>query len=308
MRPVRCLIILHMFVIFCLMPSAHAEAASISCSSIFLTEHEQPIEGTVLEGAKLRTKSQIASHEFKTGRDLIEYIRLFREEIGLHFLRTLSKLGPYQFWLDGGSGEGIALRSYLAVGSPNVGSPEVQYVIKQIGEKSLSEKASVIGITYSDAAGRITRATPEAARLRKGLNLPANAQGKMRVLVNRVFEEIDPSEIGRVDLITDVWGIFSYSHDPMFVLRRYLDLLNENGSVFIHTDSVNVKFEVDGKIRSLPFAMWIANQYWHGLRIKSNGDWGFSITKLSESYELPSLSVGQMSNGGTPLQKWLVIP
>ena len=54
---------------------------------------------------------------------------------------------------------------------------------------------------------------------------------KIKIISGQYFEAL--SGLMKADLITDIYGVFSYSGKLDEVLRKYLDLLNPNGTLFI---------------------------------------------------------------------------
>ena len=56
---------------------------------------------------------------------------------------------------------------------------------------------------------------------------------RFQYLAGKYFEDYQKGEIRLANLITDVYGPFSYSMAPDLVLKKYLDLLHPKGSLFL---------------------------------------------------------------------------
>lgn len=83
----------------------------------------------------------------------------------------------------------------------------------------------------------------------------------IRVLGRRLFSDISNEEIlgkkGKFDLIYDLFGIFTYDTAPDVVLRRYLDLLKDDGVIYLHTGFTS-SFRITGLGESA-FIKWISS-------------------------------------------------
>lgn len=64
-----------------------------------------------------------------------------------------------------------------------------------------------------------------------------NSRDRLSVVKGRLLEEIPHSELGKFELITDVYGPFAYSKQPDLVLSKYLEMLVPGGKIFTVTDS-----------------------------------------------------------------------
>jgi SAM-dependent methyltransferase len=132
-------------------------------------------------------------------------------------------------------------------------SGEKQKWLQQLVKKPASQRPSVTGVSLN-----LERET-----------LPTNE--KLKLLWGRFFLEIEDSELGQFDLITDLNGIFAYGPNADEILRKYNRLLRRKGEVFLYIgeDQENgfafrskVKMP-DGKVITL--ANWI--QTIPGLRV-----------------------------------------
>ncbi len=53
-------------------------------------------------------------------------------------------------------------------------------------------------------------------------------------ILRKKLEEIDPAKIKKADLITDVFGVLSYTEDPGATLQKYVDLLKPGGEILVY--------------------------------------------------------------------------
>lgn len=63
---------------------------------------------------------------------------------------------------------------------------------------------------------------------------PEDFSKNTKVLQGKYFDEIPDSEFEKADLITDMYGIFSYSHQKDEVLRRIIPKLKSDGEWMIY--------------------------------------------------------------------------
>lgn len=120
-------------------------------------------------------------------------------EYGLYLLdlkEELVKLRPEDHWIDLGAGQAKALYDYY---------------------ESLKGQAQTTAIVY---------VKPEKNYIEQ---LPSNS----KYLSGRFFEDIPEGEIARADLITDFYGVISYTHDLSGSLERAISLLKTNGILYI---------------------------------------------------------------------------
>ncbi len=122
------------------------------------------------------------------------------------------------------------------------------------------------------------------------------------------FEEMDLSEVPSTDLMTDLMGIFTYTHDLEYYLRQSLSLLKVGGEFYIHSNFAKLEIETpDGIVSILDILSAIPGLDVEALvgSLTAAGDFDFSrptvikVTKTSEVnesdlprleflYELPS--------------------
>lgn len=244
-----------------------------------------------------RLPTIVASNYFNTSRGFYSYTTEFSDP----FLQDLSRLNGDSHWIDAGAGELFAIEEYLggiihptqagiplgkslverlkpAVDDPlfekhdfKMDREKALGLLREILDKPISQKASVTGISY-----RISR--PEFP----------NPDGRIRILRDRYFEDIPDAEIlgtsGKADIITDFYGIMAYSkYDE--VLRRYVNLIKEDGTIYLALGSDKDGFghlsqirDTQGNQQSL--AEWLQNL--EGLDVEIYGSFARSRENLIE--------------------------
>ncbi len=147
----------------------------------------------------------IEANRFTVNRDLRDYACMMSGQKGKLsidgpsvFLDDAEKLTEAQHWMDMGAGEVYAQERFAR-------------------KFSLPRRAP-----------RLTAVTYEMIR-----DLSWDVAGLIRVHKGRFVENIPAGELGRADLITDVYGPMTYSAAPDVVLRRYLELLKDDGTLYI---------------------------------------------------------------------------
>lgn len=158
----------------------------------------------------------MARNDFRVGRDLRAYVR----NLGAAFEKALQGLGPEQTWLDAGAGKGFAMLQYYK------GSI---YADRQV--EFDPSKARLIALNAK---------TPEDARGVEELGVLPRDRFQY---VEDYVEKINPGKIGQVDLITDVFGPFSYSTDIKTILEKYWAILKENGDLFLYFNNSNTSID-----------------------------------------------------------------
>jgi hypothetical protein len=142
-----------------------------------------------------RTDERIQKGDYHTGRDGHEYERY----LGPEFARKKRELTENQRWLDAGAGQGKAVldHAYNADG------------------------ASVVGISVED------RRLPLLDRM-----IRERGADRVNYLAGKKLEQYDKSELGEFDLISDVYGAFSYAQQLDDVVEKVGELLKVGGSYY----------------------------------------------------------------------------
>jgi hypothetical protein len=140
----------------------------------------------------------LSKHDFTTDRGLSEYTKAF----GQRFKEQMNRNSSGMRWIDAGAGQVRAMQDYL---------------------RSRSVKSS------HRPAGKLTAVTLQVV----GEDLRGLRRQGIKVLVGRKFEDVSLSEIGPVSTITDYTGVLNYTAHIDVVLRKYIQLLEPAGMVFV---------------------------------------------------------------------------
>ena len=189
-------------------------------------------------------------HSYMTERGLMSYSFYFGKE----FQKELLRLDETSHWIDMGAGEGIAIEEYRqGVSSAKIIEEERS---RRIG--AFAEKKSDCGFCKtsiqkkSDQKARVTGVTLKMRR-----SYPEDDRAK--IFKGRYLESIPDKEFDKADLITDVFGVFSYTKTPMVVLEKYWNLLNAGGKIYIHFGSKSNGMIIDQKNERHLLIEWIEN-------------------------------------------------
>jgi hypothetical protein len=190
------------------------------------------VQGTV--------ESIVASNGFTTTRELVDYFSFLPE-----LRKDLAKLRGGDRWLDAGAGDLVALKQYLAPNvreamkyNPNYVRFRAMYAdqiktelefakdaIDEIGALSVGQRADVVAVSF-----KVEREYP-------------GGKEKLKVLEGRFFENIPNGEIGKVNLITDLYGVMSYGGKLDVDLSKYFELLAPGGRIhfYARTDRTTIQ-------------------------------------------------------------------
>jgi SAM-dependent methyltransferase len=149
----------------------------------------------------------------------------YQELLPAAFPGTLKKLGSRDRWLDIGAGRGQAILDYYA--------PE--YDMTPDGKLRTGGKAKAVAISIEDR--RSAQWWQQVAVL---------GSDKIRYLHSKRLREYSREELGKFQIVTDVYGGFSYTDELSLFVERVLHLLEVGGSFFTMIASVHLE---DGKDR-----------------------------------------------------------
>ncbi|MCA9176268.1 MAG: hypothetical protein KDB14_17395 [Planctomycetales bacterium] len=239
-------------------------------------------------------EQSIQSEDFgTTTSDLAAY----RFYLGDDFPRCLAELDGNDHWIDGGSGDSIAVEEYLS--PPPQSSDNYPTSIQEILQRPLAGRARVTAITVT---GRELANT-----------------SRLRLFHGRYFEDIPLPELlsppfGKARLITDAHGVLTYTPWLDKALRKYLELLEPAGTLLIGNVSMcrTVIADQQGRLRSLP--AWLETI--PGLSVtrprqdrkREPGPDSCITVRLStgDLPEIPELTLLQSTSGPAPSRLFIV--
>jgi len=192
-----------------------------------------PGAGRAEEPAQPRIEEEIAKQQkiynsrgadvpegYITGRTLASYLQLLPSG----FCDSLGTLGNSDRWLDIGAGAGQAIVDYYA--------PEDDLAP---GKRCSGAGGKVRAVAMSIEDRRTNAWQRQAERL---------GDGRMRYLSGKRLRQYSPEELGKFQIITDVYGGFSYTEDLSGFVERTLRLLDIGGVFYTLAQSVHLE---DGK-------------------------------------------------------------
>ena len=143
----------------------------------------------------------------------------YAEVLPIGFCDALSRIGSSDRWLDIGAGEGQAILDYYAAQGDR--TPE------QCG--GYGPKARVVAISIEDRRADTWK------------KQAANLGDRMRYLAGKRLSQYSRDELGKFQLITDVFGGFSYTEDLSRFVDKVLSLLEVGGSFYTLVPGVHLE-------------------------------------------------------------------
>lgn len=205
----------------------------ILAALFFTLSGSRPIFGADCSYTLSHLNLMIKRNRFQTRRDFIGYINYFPDS----FLKQLGSLGKEGHWVDAGSGEGQAIKEFL---SPDMlKAIEVDPLLKPIVSKTSEEKPRATGITFK-LEGEI----------------PDHPKAEFKI--GRLFEEIPTHEIPKADIITDLYGVATYSPRYEQVLSKYHEVLKVGGKAYIflgYIEKPHLGNWIEGNFQEAPFIL-----------------------------------------------------
>jgi hypothetical protein len=157
---------------------------------------------------------------YTTNRGLSRYAELLPSG----FCDALGRLGSSDRWLDIGAGEGQAILDYHA--PEDAAAPAEKC-------RGSGPRAPAVAISIEDR--RTENWKQEAARL---------ADDRIRYLSGKRLRQYSPEELGKFQIITDVYGGFTYTEDLSQFVDKVLRLLEVGGGFYTLATGVHLE---DGK-------------------------------------------------------------
>ena len=176
---------------------------------------------------------------FETQRDITSYAAAFKDG----FLKKLRSLNERHTWIDFGAGRGVALNDYAqpvnTKDSPDFwifeGHPRLEIMLSF--SKS-GNRARTVGLVVKKETD-----LPTGKRIGpyKQYSWPVvENHHPVEIIENRVEDiNFQKYKISTAQLITDYNGAFSYSLNPLQVLRAALKILSDDGEMYFNIPSRN---------------------------------------------------------------------
>lgn len=272
----------------------------------------------------------IKENEFNVSRSLDHYAVLF----GPRFVHKFQSLNRKSHWLDAGAGSASAIRMlfephfFASVATysqfyvrtfkdqPAYTADEksIQNFLrerKRIGRTKFGKPKKRVPLDKVPNVTAVTYVKPEVSGFSKDIY-----QGKLKLFEGRLFENIPQedllSQYGRVDLLTDLFGVFSYTANPAEVLEKYLNLLKEDGEIHILLGELNydrslASHRVELKTgKEISLIEWLAKLQGVSVTLVETDVFGFNpmqsaiIKKTAGSFYIPKLKLVGLNDSEMP--------
>jgi SAM-dependent methyltransferase len=230
---------------------------------------------------------------YVTNRTLADYLELLPSG----FCDSLGTLGSADRWLDIGAGSGQAILDYYA--------PEDE---ASADKKCAGAGGRVRAVAMSIEDRRTDRWRQQAASL---------GDGRLRYLSGKRLREYSAQELGKFQLITDVYGGFSYTEDLSGFMERALKLLDTGGVFYTLVQSVHLENGkdnpntwyltelVDAAGRDVKMCSWLKKSTCVKVTCESKSDWQtptelIGIRKVCSDISVPRVKLLKYEAGNPP--------
>jgi SAM-dependent methyltransferase len=264
--------------------------------------------------AQPRTDEEIAKQEkiyrsqdtnvpsgYVTSRALSDYAELLPSG----FCQDLSRLGSSDRWLDIGAGEGQAILDYYAL--EDNAAP---------AEKCAQPRGKARAVAISIEDRRTDKWQQQAASL---------DYGRIRYLSGKRLRNYSLEDLGRFQIITDVYGGFSYSENLSGFLEKTLSLLEVGGAFYtmvqgVHLENGNDKPDtwyqtelVDAAGHDVKVCTWLKQTPCVKVGCESKSDWDsptelINIRKVCSDVSVPPLKLLKYEAGNPPSRRFQLEP
>jgi SAM-dependent methyltransferase len=240
------------------------------------------------------------SRSYTTNRGLSNYA----EVLPSGFCAALAGLGSSDQWLDIGAGEGRAILDYQAPEAD--ATPE-----KCVGA---GPKARAIAISIEDR--RTDKWRQQAASV---------GDDRIRYLSGKRLREYSVDELGKFQIITDVYGGFTYTENLSRFVEKVLSLLEIGGGFYtvlpaVHlddgTDKLGTWYKtelVDAASRPVKVCSWLKQITCTRVRCESKTDWDeptqlIEIRKVRSDCTVPRTNLVEYMAGTPPGRRFQIAP
>jgi len=230
--------------------------------------------------------------------------RGFSDYTGLlspNFCNSLGSLGSSDRWLDIGAGNGQAILDYYAAQDSSAAS------------KTCSGAGGKVRAVAMSIEDRRTDAWQQQASILGG--------DRIRYIFGKRLRQYAPGELGKFQIITDVYGGFSYTDDLSGFVQRTLDLLDVGGTFYTLIQSVRLENGkdkpntwyltelVDGAGNGARVCSWLKETACVNVVCDSKSEWDtptelISIRKVCSDVSVPRMKLLKYEAGNPPGRKF----
>jgi SAM-dependent methyltransferase len=245
-----------------------------------------------------RSRGADAPSGYVTDRGLSDYAELLTSD----FCDALSRLGSSDRWLDIGAGTGQAIMDYYA----------------------LDNDAATGKCVHSWSRARAVAMSIEDRRTDTWRQQAAIfGADRIRYLSGKRLRYYSPAELGTFQIITDVYGGFSYTDDLSGFLGRVLSLLDTGGVFYtmvqgVHLESGKDKPDasyqtdlMDRAGRDVKVCSWLKQTTCAKVSCESKSDWDsptelISIRKVCSQISVPPMKLSKYVAGNPPQREFQI--
>jgi SAM-dependent methyltransferase len=238
---------------------------------------------------------------YVTSRALSDYA----EVLPSGFCDALGRLGSSDRWLDIGAGDGQAILDYYAL--------EDEAAPSEKCARSFS-KARAVAMSIED---RRTDEWRQQAAIFGG--------DRLRYLTGKRLRNYSGEELGKFQIITDVYGGFSYTEDLSRFLEKVLSLLETGGTFYtvvqdVHLEDGKDKLNsgyltelVDAAGHDVKVCSWLKKTSCVKVGCESKSDWDeptelINIRKVCSDVSVPRMKLEKYESGNPPTRRFQLEP
>jgi len=225
----------------------------------------------------------------------------YAEVLPTSFCDALGRLGNSDRWLDIGAGEGHAILDYYA---PQDDAAPAEKC------RGSGAKARAVAISIEDR--RTDKWKQQAARL---------GDDRIQYLSGKRLRQYSREELGQFQIITDVYGGFTYTENLSRFVEKVLSLLEIGGAFYtvlpaVHledgTDKLGTWYKtelVDAASRPVKVCSWLKKTAGVQVTCESKSDWDeptqlIKVRKVSSGVSVPTLKVVEYIAGAPPNRRF----
>jgi len=284
-----------------------------SVAFLMILRAPYPAAGWAQEPAQSRIEEETAKQKkiyqsrgadvpdgYVTNRGLSDYAGFLPSD----FCDTLSRLGTSDRWLDIGAGAGQAILDYYA--PPDPAAP--------------AEKCARPGGLASAVAMSI-----EDRRTDAWHQLAASLGERIRYLTGKSLRHYSLEELGNFQLVTDVYGGFSYTEDLSRFMEKVLSVLQVGGTFYTILQYVHLQTAkaspttgyqtelVDAAGRDEKVCSWLKKTTCVQVTCESKSAWDppteqISIRKVCSDASVPQMKLLKFEAGNPPNRRFQLEP
>jgi hypothetical protein len=238
---------------------------------------------------------------YVTNRALSDYVEL----LPYGFCDALGRLGSSDRWLDIGAGAGQAILDYYAAADAAASA-----------EKCTGYRGRARAIAMSIEDRRTEKWQHRAASV---------GDDRIRYLSGKRLRQYSREELGKFQIITDVYGGFSYTEDLSQFVEKVLSLLEIDGVFYTMVQSVHLEDGkdkpsasyltelVDAAGRDVKVCSWLKNTTCVKVGCESKSKWDtptelIYIRKVCSGVSVPRMKLLKYEAGNPPGRRFQIEP